>query len=223
MTEKNILWPIVAVTAILGVIAWIMVFQPFKAEATYVPKAYVCHCEQPDSQSPFQCQTLYLPLPGVAAHLTQHDADYAGSCIEVEPSPSPSVSPEPSASPEPSQEPSSSPEPSVEPNPTPEIKSSDGWSAPSVRVCEEILFGPTILGYNRVSPTSIYLSWTRTDPQDDYFVSYGLTQDSLIWETYVENTHEVTLNQLPESTSIWFKVTTTDNVCRGPSSLIVDP
>lgn len=65
-----------------------------KTEATVIPKTNVCHCEQPDSDSPFQCQTLNIAIPAAAAHLLQHDADYAGEC-QVEATPTPTCTPTP--------------------------------------------------------------------------------------------------------------------------------
>jgi len=68
--------------------------------AFFVPKVNVCHCEQPDSESPFQCQTLNIAVPAAIAHLTQHDADYAGVCQEEPvPTPTPTVTPTPTDTP----------------------------------------------------------------------------------------------------------------------------
>lgn len=100
------------------VVLILMAFIVNQANAT-VPFGYVCHCEQPDGDEPFQCQTLYIALPAVFAHVTQHDADYVGQCIEPSPSPSTSPTPTPSESPLSSEEPSPTPSDSPEPTTTP--------------------------------------------------------------------------------------------------------
>jgi hypothetical protein len=56
----------------------------------------VCHCEQPDSNSPFQCQTLHLPLPAAQSHLDNHSADYEDACRpQATPAQEPTFSPTP--------------------------------------------------------------------------------------------------------------------------------
>lgn len=85
------------ITVIVLFIIWLLAFSHFgtrEAEGTYIPKVNLCHCEQPDSDEPFQCQTLNIAVPAAAAHLLQHDADYAGVCQE-EPTPTPTPTEEP--------------------------------------------------------------------------------------------------------------------------------
>ena len=90
--------PWMTLLVVLGVLAILLAFSFFvtmKAGAFFVPKVNVCHCERPDGDNPFQCQTLNVAVPAAIAHLTQHDADYAGSCQIEEPTPAPTVTPTP--------------------------------------------------------------------------------------------------------------------------------
>lgn len=93
MKNKKIILLVAIVMALLTIV--ILMNRSKKAEATNIQKTYVCHCEQPDSDSPFQCQTLHVAVPAALAHLYQHDADYQGVCKEVEPSISPTPTEEP--------------------------------------------------------------------------------------------------------------------------------
>lgn len=85
-----------------------------KAEATYTPKTYVCHCESKE------CQTLYIAIPSAIAHVLQHDDDYYGQCKEVKPTPT--VEPTPEVTP--------TIEPTVEPTREPEKKEEGGGMPP---------------------------------------------------------------------------------------------
>jgi hypothetical protein len=83
-------------------------------QSSATDKQTLCHCEQPDSQSPFQCQELEIPSRAAQNHLDEHEADYLGQCEPSTPSPSSSASPTPTSTPVPS--PSSTP--SISPTPT---------------------------------------------------------------------------------------------------------
>lgn len=110
---------------IVGVILALLFIS--QAGATKVEKIDVCHCEQPDSESPFQCQTLNLPQPGVDGHLNQHDADYEGACVEPTPTDVPEEEPTPTEIPEPTDEPKEEVTPTVKPT-TPPSPYNDGLS-----------------------------------------------------------------------------------------------
>ena len=49
----------------------------------------ICHCETPDSDEPFQCQTLTIGIRAAERHLDEHEADYRGECEEITPTPTP--------------------------------------------------------------------------------------------------------------------------------------
>src|SRR3990167_6948115 len=52
-----------------------------EAEAIVTPLVNICHCEQPDGEDFYQCQTLHISIPAALAHLTQHDSDHPGACL----------------------------------------------------------------------------------------------------------------------------------------------
>jgi len=108
MSESKSFVPLVVILVILSVVLFAFVAVK-RASAIFIPKTYVCHCEQPDSGSPFQCQTLHITIPSAIAHLAQHDADYSGQC-QVDPSPTPTPTVEPSVTPEPTPEVTPTPE-----------------------------------------------------------------------------------------------------------------
>lgn len=147
------------------------------------------------------------------------------------PSPLPSSEPsiEPSQSPEPSESPSESPspeptrQPEVTPAPTEESRPGLTEAGAPHYDCANIEFAPTLLTFERLSPTSVKVTWTKTDPIADYRVFYGLSEDNLVWSVGVEGTHEITLNQLPANQSIWVRVYGTDGRCLGKPSLTIDP
>lgn len=78
---------------IFGVLTVILLTLLFTltAGATREEKVDICHCEQPDSESPFQCQTLNIALPAAESHIEEHEADYYGVCEE--PTPTTEVTP----------------------------------------------------------------------------------------------------------------------------------
>ena len=83
--QETLGWLIITVFAVaLAVLFWMLMY-PKKSEAIALPKVDVCHCEQVDSESPFQCQTLNIAIPAAIAHLAQHEADYSGACEAEEP------------------------------------------------------------------------------------------------------------------------------------------
>lgn len=151
----------------------------------------------------------------------------------VSPSPSPSVEPSPSVDPclqaalvlvdvNPCASPEPSESPSVEPSQAPGgFSQPDPQSPPADRACAEIKHAPTVTSQTRVSPTSYRVTWTKTDPIDDYRVFYGLSAGALVWSVGVENTHEVTLNGLPENKEIEVRVYGTDGLCLGQGSTIL--
>lgn len=157
------------------------------------------------------------------------------SVPQITPSPTPTIEPTPTiVEPTPTiqpecevecqKEPTPSPTPTLTPEPE-VVEHHDDWNlggAP-IRECASIEFAPTILGFKRLSSTSIWVNWTETAPIQSYRVYYGLSKDNLVWNTTVENTHEVTLNGLPENRHIWVGIKGTDGVCEGESSQVLDP
>lgn len=140
------------------------------------------------------------------------------------PSPSPSVSPspEPSISPEPIATPSATPEPVSEPYNSASDPDLSG-SKPHEIVCAEIKYQPTVIGFERISPTSVKFTWSKVDGfVEDYLISYGLDEKADMWNTIVHG-NEVVLNFLPENMSIWAKIAGVNQGCQGNFGLPVDP
>lgn len=130
------------------------------------------------------------------------------------PSPSPILTPSPTAS--------ASATPTPEPRPA--LTTPQGpFPAPAAPQCSRIEYVPTILGFQRLSDTSIKVWWSSTDPVKDYVVNFGLSQDDLGWRAVVINTHDVTLNDLPKNLPIWVGIQPTQNGCVGQMSEILDP
>lgn len=117
--EKKDIWIIVGIMAAVLLVALYFTGIP-KAGATDDVKVEICHCEQPDSDSPFQCQTLEVGVSGSIAHLEEHDADYAGACLEIIPSPTEEITPTPEVTVTPEVTPTGSPSatPTLTPVPT---------------------------------------------------------------------------------------------------------
>ena len=76
----------------------------------YDNQTTICHCETPDGDDPFQCQTLTIGEEAAEYHLDEHENDYEEACQEDL---SPTLIPE-EITPTPTQE----PEPSISPTPT---------------------------------------------------------------------------------------------------------
>jgi hypothetical protein len=193
------------------------------AQAIFIPKAYVCHCQGP------QCQTLYLPFPAVRAHLLEHHGDYSGRCRDnPRPSPSlfPSVSPTASSSASPRLEPSVSPCSGLQGNghecgwtPTPEkieyhgpVCSNDAPKKPELQF---------------ISSSNGCARWRvlQSDPYDYATFNYGYTADKL--EFGIPKIDNTVVNfetcHLQPNVNIWGQVCTVrNNECRSCSD-IVDP
>lgn len=107
-------------------------------------------------------------------------------------------------------------------NPTPNFVPLTEAGAPQSPVCSTNLIVPTVLAFNRPTPNSVHISWSKTDPFTNYVIYYGTSQFTLPWNKSVVNTHETDLNDLPLE-SIWVKVAATDNGCVGPFSVTIDP
>lgn len=117
--------------------------------------------------------------------------------------------------------PSATPVEEPEVTPTPVALTDAG--APQQATCsDDLKVAPTILSWSRTSPHSVKVTWSSTGNIDSYIVFYGLTKDNLPWNTTVNHTHEVTLNDVPLN-SIWVKVVPTDGVCQGIGSVTIDP
>lgn len=121
----------------------------------------------------------------------------------------------------PTASPSATPEPTEEPkNPNDSLAPGE---APSDPTCQTLTVTPTILSFERLNPTSVKVTWSLTDPITNYWVFFGLSADKLDWNVKVENSHEVTLSDLPANQSIWISVAETDQGCIGNHSVVVDP
>jgi hypothetical protein len=230
MSKVN--WFLVILAIIAGIVAYVLVFQPYKADATFTPKVNICHCERPDSDDPFQCQTLNIALPAANAHLREHEADYEGTC-RVEPIPTPTPrpthTPRPSPTPEPTEEPK--PTPTPQPSATPIVEErheqplsqAGGSNPPEVCNGTEIVYAPTIVEFRRIDADSVYFRWTPVDPHiNNYIVEYGLVEGVPLWTTKVEGLF-VELNFVPENVNIWAHVAGTDGCIVGKYGNWIDP
>lgn len=216
---------LVGVFAALGLFYWLQLRQ---AQATFTPKVYICHCEQPDSESPFQCQTLHIAVPAALFHLAQHDADYSGQCEEPEPSPSSFPSPSATSYPDPSPTDEPEPSPSDEPEPSPSQTTDRcedidghpcGWSPPLYTppeykppVCTVALPDPVTPKYEAIGATSVKLSWEADNTNTTgWSLSWGYDKDNLPYglpdgKKLEANTREYTVNGLQPNTTRWFEL-----------------
>ena len=205
-----------------------------EARAIVIPKVNICHCEQPDSESPFQCQTLNIALPAAIAHLTQHEADHSGSCSQdvcenldgiQESTPEGYVNeqgycyiPEPECEVD-CEEPEEPREPEITPPPV-------GSGAETPKVCDGKDLGgyaPTITEVGRLTDTKIYARWTKsTEATDQYLVWYGVDKDNLLFNVIVKGEYaEIGLPDYPNQ-HVWLRVAAYD-CTTGAYSLTVDP
>ena len=129
---------LIALGVLLGVFVFFTVTRNAEA-GNYSHKVYVCHCEQPDSESPFQCQTLHIDKHAAKRHLQQHDADYKGQCSESTASPEPTETPSSTPSATPVSSPT--PEPTITPSPTPLVCQGSQHVDSSGNKCVDFQFG----------------------------------------------------------------------------------
>lgn len=219
-----------------------LLFHATQVDATFtIPTKFdICHCERPDSDSPFQCQTLNLSFQGATAHILQHDADYWGECTPT-PTPSPTVTPTqtptetPTPTATPSATPTSSPTPTVTPSPspsatnTPQPKVEEHHEAgvpqcQGVPVTQAPLY--TLGDVERIDSDSVNVYWFSTDPHVQSFsIHYGFVGQPLNWNklNLDKNKWWTDLNDLPANTPIDLQVCSVgacgDEVC-GP---VIDP
>ncbi len=146
----------------------------------------------------------------------------SSSSPTASPSATPTNSPTLYPSPTPIYTNSPEPTPTEEPRvtPTPEVTPAPGEA--QFNTCVNIEVAPTLLSFYRPTPTSVHLKWSETGQISNYVVYYGLSQSNLNWNVVVQNTHEVTLNDVPTK-SIWVGIRATDNTCVGPMSEVIDP
>ena len=119
------------------------------------------------------------------------------------------------------------PEPEVPQEP---VVQEHGASAPPP-VCDGRDLGgwaPTItnVGVNPNDPSTRFAEWTESTPNaDDYILYYGLSEDNLPWNKYIENSRrgEVTLEEQYDGRHVWFRVASTDSCVVGNYSEVVDP
>lgn len=179
---------------------------------------YVCHCEEPDGEESFQCETLYLPYAAVFWHLLQHDADYRGQCVEPGPSPTPSPSPEPSATPDPSPETQGCVDVTDDGQPC-------GWSPPvytppeyKPAECSRALPSPVTPQYDAISETEVRLTWEANDENTTHWsLSWGYDKDSLPYGALniPREAREFTVGELSPSATKWFELSRWNgNECR---------
>lgn len=150
------------------------------------------------------------------------DWDYV--CPQPSPTATPEPTQEPTSSPEPSSEPTTTPEPTVEPTP---VDTTDHTirpaGAPQGPVCKKIEYAPTVLGYNRLSPTDVKVWWSKVDPfVNTYVVWFGMSKNLLTWNEVVTG-NETTLHFLPASQPLWVGVQGLSDGCVGNLGEIVDP
>ena len=186
-------------------------------------QSYNGHLGQPHNNQTFDTNgPCVVPSPSPTASPTATPSATPTATPSATPQPSPTASP--SATPEPRVEPSATP--SATPIPqvyTPVETVSDGGPGVPHFECDAIPFVPTLTSFERLSPTSVKVKWTHTDPQNLYMVWYGLSQDKLVWNTGIVPGWEVTLNDLPANLSIWVGVQASDGHCLGGLSQIIDP
>lgn len=213
-------WTLIGIgIALVAILYW---WSGFKNAGASQLNEQVCFCHNMLHNPHTICTSNQGQINGHTTHVN-NGSDTLGACVFPTPTiyvPSPTPSVEPTGTPEvtPTPEPTATPEAT----PTPEVRTLSEAGVPQ-RTCSTIEFTPSITGFERLSPTSVKFTWTATDPINDYFVYFGLSADKLEWNTFVQDAHEVTLNDLPANVSIWAQVFGTDNVCIGNGSLIVDP
>ena len=115
-------------------------------------------------------------------------------------------------------------EPEV-PHPQPILGVSEPSEPGPPQVCQgsEIKFAPTILGFERLTPTDVRVWWSEVDEHiSRYVVWYGLSADNLVWNEKVAG-QETTLHLLPPNQHIWVAAQGTDECIVGQLSEIIDP
>ena len=100
-----------------------------------------------------------------------------------------------------------------------------GASAPPPATeCVAPRFAPTILGWERLSPTSVKVWWSKIDEGvNDFVVWFGLEKGNLPWNEVVKDSFETTLNDLPFGQHIWVGAQGDSNGCRGLMGDDTDP
>lgn len=122
---------------------------------------------------------------------------------------------QPALSPTASVTPSVNPSPTVSPTQTPSNSSNPApTSGPSSCTSSGITTIANITAANRVSPTSIFVSWGPNAGLNNFIVEYGFQNGNWQFSTKVTG-FSTTINALPANQAIWIHVAATDNCAIG--------